>query len=115
MNPNTKKLHDLGQRIWLDNISRHLLTSGTLAHYISDLSVTGLTSNPTIFEQAIAAGTAYDGIKVIAGSGWFAARPSGTEDIYKIYAESFSGSEHLKRILVEAQTIVNAAISPESS
>ena len=60
MNSSTKKLHDLGQRIWLDNISRQLLTSGTLAHYISELSVTGLTSNPTIFEQAIAAGTAYD-------------------------------------------------------
>ena len=54
------------------------------------------------------------GIKVIAASGWFAARPSGTEDIYKIYAESFKGPEHLKRILEEAQTIVDAAISPDS-
>ena len=54
------------------------------------------------------------GIKVIAASGWFAARPSGTEDIYKIYAESFKDPEHLKRILEEAQTIVDAVISPDS-
>ncbi|MBW4046858.1 MAG: alpha-D-glucose phosphate-specific phosphoglucomutase [Proteobacteria bacterium] len=52
------------------------------------------------------------GIKVVASSGWFAARPSGTEDIYKIYAESTQGPEHLKRILTEAQRIVDAAITP---
>ncbi|MGD0209020.1 MAG: phosphoglucomutase (alpha-D-glucose-1,6-bisphosphate-dependent) [Verrucomicrobiota bacterium] len=51
------------------------------------------------------------GLKVIAESGWFAARPSGTEDIYKIYAESFQGEEHLHRILAEAQTIINAALA----
>ena len=50
------------------------------------------------------------GIKVIAASGWFAARPSGTEDIYKIYAESFRGEEHLRQILEEAQKIVDAAL-----
>ncbi len=60
MNIHTRKLHDLGQRLWLDHISRPLLDSGTLAHYIAELSVTGLTSNPTIFEQAISASTAYD-------------------------------------------------------
>lgn len=54
------------------------------------------------------------GIKVITGSGWFAARPSGTEDIYKIYAESFKGPEHLQRILQEAQTVVDEAITPAS-
>ncbi|MES2283872.1 MAG: phosphoglucomutase (alpha-D-glucose-1,6-bisphosphate-dependent) [Pseudomonadota bacterium] len=69
----------------------------------------------SILSKAPGNGAAIGGIKVIARSGWFAARPSGTEDIYKIYAESFSGSEHLKRILQEAQTIVDAAISPESS
>ncbi len=57
-------------------------------------------------------GGAIGGIKVIAQNGWFAARPSGTEDIYKIYGESFRGAEHLQRILAEAQTIVDAAISP---
>ncbi|MDM0011369.1 phosphoglucomutase (alpha-D-glucose-1,6-bisphosphate-dependent) [Variovorax sp. J22P168] len=52
------------------------------------------------------------GIKVTARNGWFAARPSGTENIYKVYGESFLGAEHLQRILAEAQTIVDAAISP---
>ena len=60
MNSNTKKLHALGQRIWLDNITRELLQDGTLARYIAELSVTGLTSNPTIFEHAIGSGTWYD-------------------------------------------------------
>src|SRR4026208_1130472 len=56
----TKLLHDLGQSLWLDNITRDLLESGTLKHYIDELSVTGLTSNPTIFEQAIKNSSAYD-------------------------------------------------------
>ena len=60
MNPVTRGLHEMGQRIWLDNITRQLLLSGTLARYISDLSVTGLTSNPTIFEHAIGGGDSYD-------------------------------------------------------
>ena len=56
-------------------------------------------------------GAPLGGVKVIARSGWFAARPSGTEDIYKIYAESFRGADHLRRILEEAQTIVGAALA----
>ncbi len=60
LNPHTQQLHALGQSLWLDNITRTLLDSGLLARYIADLSVTGLTSNPTIFERAITAGTAYD-------------------------------------------------------
>ena len=56
----TGQLHRLGQSLWLDNITRDLLSSGTLQHYIDDLSVTGLTSNPTIFEQAIKNSTSYD-------------------------------------------------------
>ncbi len=56
----TGQLHRLGQSIWLDNITRDLLRSGTLERYVSELSVTGLTSNPTIFEQAIKNSTAYD-------------------------------------------------------
>ena len=60
-------------------------------------------------------GAAIGGIKVSAKGGWFAARPSGTEDVYKIYAESFDGLDHLQRILQEAQTIVDAAIAPASS
>lgn len=56
----TQQLHDLGQSLWLDNITRGLLTSGTLAHYIRELSITGLTSNPTIFDQAIRDTAFYD-------------------------------------------------------
>lgn len=56
----TKQLHDLGQSLWLDNITRGLLTSGTLARYITELSITGLTSNPTIFDQAIRNTDFYD-------------------------------------------------------
>jgi len=56
----TQLLHNLGQSIWLDNTTRDLLTSDTLEHYIDDLSVTGLTSNPTIFDHAIKNSSAYD-------------------------------------------------------
>jgi transaldolase len=56
----TQLLHDLGQSIWIDNVSRELLSSGTLARYINELSVTGLTSNPTIFDHSIKNSTAYD-------------------------------------------------------
>ncbi len=56
----TGQLHRLGQSLWLDNITRDLLKSGTLKRYVDELSVTGLTSNPTIFEQAIKRSSAYD-------------------------------------------------------
>jgi transaldolase len=56
----TQKLHELGQSIWLDNITRDLLTTGTLKRYIDEMSVTGLTSNPTIFDSALKSGAAYD-------------------------------------------------------
>jgi len=54
------RLHDAGQSLWLDNITRGLLTSGTLARYIADLAVTGLTSNPTIFDKALTGSSDYD-------------------------------------------------------
>ncbi|MEO7051334.1 MAG: transaldolase [Rhodanobacter sp.] len=66
----TRQLHDLGQSLWLDNITRTLLDDGTLARYISEDSITGLTSNPSIFDKAISHGEAYDaGIhaKALAG------------------------------------------------
>ena len=56
----TAKLHAIGQSLWLDNITRDLLESGTLARYIAELSVTGLTSNPTIFDHAIKGSSDYD-------------------------------------------------------
>jgi len=56
----TQQLHDLGQSLWLDNITRGLLVSGTLARYIKELSITGLTSNPSIFDHAIKNSNFYD-------------------------------------------------------
>jgi phosphoglucomutase len=61
--------------------------------------------------RAPASNSPIGGLKVVAENGWFAARPSGTENIYKIYAESFKGREHLERIREEAQSIVNAALA----
>ena len=66
----TEKLHNAGQSLWLDNITRDLLTTGALKRYIDTLSVTGLTSNPTIFDQAISKSAAYDqDIRALTKSG----------------------------------------------
>jgi phosphoglucomutase len=90
-----------GQKAALKNLSASQVRSTDLAgEPIQD-----------ILTHAPGNGGSIGGLKVVAGSGWFAARPSGTEDIYKIYAESFRGEEHLRRILEEAQTIVNGAIA----
>ena len=56
----TQELHNLGQSLWLDNITRDLLDNGTLKRYIDEFSITGLTSNPTIFEHAISKSKSYD-------------------------------------------------------
>ncbi|MEO6944191.1 MAG: transaldolase [Lacisediminihabitans sp.] len=61
----TQKLHESGQSLWLDNITRGLLDEGTMAGYIADFSITGLTSNPTIFDRAIEGGTDYD-VEILA-------------------------------------------------
>jgi phosphoglucomutase len=63
-----------------------------------------------ILTEAPGNGAAIGGLKVTTDEGWFAARPSGTEDVYKIYAESFKGEEHLKRIQEEAKALVSAAL-----
>jgi phosphoglucomutase len=65
----------------------------------------------SILTSAPGDGAPIGGVKVVAENGWFAARPSGTEPIYKIYAESFRGADHLRRILEEAQTIVSDALA----
>jgi phosphoglucomutase len=65
----------------------------------------------TVLTRAPGNGAPIGGLKVVAKSGWFAARPSGTESIYKVYAESFQGADHLRRILEEAQTIVSDALT----
>lgn len=75
---------------------------------------TSLAGEPIqhILSRAPGNGAPIGGVKVVAASGWFAARPSGTEAIYKIYAESFRGGDHLRRIVEEAQAIVDTAIAP---
>jgi phosphoglucomutase len=68
----------------------------------------------SILTHAPGNGAPIGGLKVVAESGWFAARPSGTEDIYKIYAESFRGEAHLRRVIEDAQTIVDGALMKTS-
>jgi phosphoglucomutase len=78
-----------------------------------NIAATDLAGEPiqSILTKAPGDDNAIGGVKVIAGGGWFAARPSGTEEIYKIYAESFRGRSHLQRIEAEAQAIVGQALS----
>lgn len=89
------------QKARLSSLTPQQLTIGTLA------------GEPVtqVFDRASGNDAAIGGIKVVAQSGWFAARPSGTEDIYKIYAESFRSQEHLTTILGEAQAVVDGVIS----
>jgi phosphoglucomutase len=75
------------------------------------LTATELAGEPiTQVLTASPSGAPLGGVKAVTESGWFAARPSGTEDVYKLYAESFKGPEHLERILEEAQAVVDAAL-----
>jgi len=78
-----------------------------------NIAATDLAGEPiqSILTKAPGDGNAIGGLKVIADGGWFAARPSGTEEIYKIYAESFRGRDHLQRFEAEAQAIVGQALS----
>ena len=80
------------------------------------IASTELAGEPVtgVLSQAPGNGAPIGGIKVMAKSGWYAARPSGTEDIYKIYAESFQGTAHLQRVLVQAQATVDAALASTS-
>jgi phosphoglucomutase len=81
-----------------------------------DITATQLAGEKiqTILTKAPGDGSPIGGIKVMAENGWFAARPSGTEDVYKIYAESFHGPDHLKKIQEEAQAMVGAVLSADS-
>nr|MDP2192009.1 transaldolase [Rhodoferax sp.] len=111
MNPNTRKLHDLGQRLWLDNITRGLLTSGTLGRYISELSVTGLTSNPTIFEHAIGSGAFYDdAIQTLAARGL-----SGEDLFFELALEDLRQAADLFRPIHDASGGVDGWVSLEVS
>ncbi|HEY6825051.1 MAG TPA: phosphoglucomutase (alpha-D-glucose-1,6-bisphosphate-dependent) [Steroidobacteraceae bacterium] len=79
----------------------------------ADIRTTQLAGDPIeqMLVNAPGNGAAIGGLKVITASGWFAARPSGTEDIYKLYAESFRGPEHLQRIQSEARALINTALA----
>ncbi len=89
------------QKAVLKDLSPEQVTAGELAGEALTAKITHAPGN----------GAAIGGLKVVAENGWFAARPSGTEEIYKIYAESFRGDDHLARILEEAQEIVGAAFA----
>ena len=75
---------------------------------------TTLAGDPIVsrLTQAPGNGAPIGGLKVVTGQGWFAARPSGTEDVYKLYAESFKGQEHLAQIQREAQALIAKVLTP---
>ncbi len=107
----TQSLHDQGQSLWLDNITRDLLQSGTLGRYISELSVTGLTSNPTIFDHAIKNSTAYDAAirkKVKDGK-------SGEELFFELALEDLTRAADLFRPIWERTRGVDGWVSLEVS
>ena len=107
----TQKLHELGQSLWLDNITRDLLTSGTLKHYINELSVTGLTSNPTIFDNAIKNSTSYDASirkKVKEGK-------SGEELFFEIALEDLTQAADMFRPIYDKTNGVDGYVSLEVS
>jgi phosphoglucomutase len=76
-----------------------------------DVSTTELAGYPieAVLTTAPGNGASIGGLKVVTSQGWFAVRPSGTEDVYKLYAESFRGSDHLRRIQADAQAIISSA------
>ncbi len=107
----TQLLHNLGQSLWLDNITRDLLDSGTLKGYIEELSVTGLTSNPTIFDHAIKNSTAYDAAirkKLDEGK-------SGEELFFELALEDLTRAAELFRPIYERTNGVDGWVSLEVS
>jgi transaldolase len=107
----TQLLHNLGQSLWLDNITRDLLNSGTLSRYITELSVTGLTSNPTIFDQAIKSSTSYDAAireKLAKGE-------SGETLFFDLALEDLTRAADLFRPIYERSNGVDGWVSLEVS
>ena len=108
---NTQRLHNLGQSIWLDNISRRILDDGTLRRYIDQFSVTGLTSNPTIFDEAIGAGDTYnEGIRTKAAAG-----RSGEALFIELALEDLRRAADLFKPIFEATDRVDGWVSMELS
>jgi len=107
----TQLLHNLGQSLWLDNITRDLLNSGTLKRYIEELSVTGLTSNPTIFDHAIKNSTAYDhGIRGCQARG-----KSGEELFFNLAIEDLVRAADLFRLIFDQSNAIDGWVSLEVS
>jgi transaldolase len=107
----TQRLHDQGQSLWLDNITRDLLTSGTLARYSEELSVTGLTSNPTIFDSAIKKSTAYDAkIRDLLAAG-----KAGEALFFELALEDLTQAADLFRPIHERTAGVDGWVSLEVS
>jgi transaldolase len=107
----TRALHDLGQSLWLDNITRSLLSAGTLRRYIDDLSVTGLTSNPTIFDHAIKNSGDYDaGIRTQLGKG-----RSGEDLFFELALDDITRAADLFRPVHERTCGVDGWVSLEVS
>jgi transaldolase len=107
----TQLLHNLGQSIWLDNITRDLLNSGTLERYVTELSVTGLTSNPTIFDHAITTSVAYDSaIRETMGKG-----KSGEPLFFDLALEDITRAALLFRPVFDRTDAVDGWVSLEVS
>ena len=107
----TRILHDLGQSLWLDNITRNLLRSGVLRRYIDELSVTGLTSNPTIFDHAIRNGKDYDdAIKSKLADG-----KSGENLFFELAVEDLAQAADLFRPVYDRTSGVDGWVSLEVS
>ena len=107
----TKALHDLGQSLWIDDITRDMLDSGTLKKYIDDFSVTGLTSNPTIFDNAIAKSDSYDGeIKRLFKAGY-----SGEALFFELALQDLSRAADLFLPTHERTATVDGYVSLEVS
>ena len=107
----TQQLHDLGQRLWLDNITRELLDSGTLQRFISEFSVTGLTSNPTIFHNALKSSDLYD--SAIRKN--FLAGKSGEELFFELAIEDLTRAADLFRPVHDATDGIDGWVSLEVS
>ena len=107
----TQLLHNLGQSLWLDNITRDLLNSGTLKRYIDELSVTGLTSNPTIFDHAIKNSSTYDAaIREKLNEG-----KSGEELFFELALEDLTRAADLFRPIYDRTNGVDGWVSLEVS
>jgi transaldolase len=107
----TQLLHRVGQSLWLDNITRALLNDGTLKRYINDLSVTGLTSNPTIFDHAIKNSSAYDGaIRAVSAKG-----KSGEDLFFDLALEDITRAADLFRPIYDRTNGVDGWVSLEVS